>query len=127
MPKPEQGRIIEVEIHDPKHRNVKVRPAVIVSETSEIQAEHQIWCVAVTGTFLTKLPDDCVLLPYHAQGHPRTGLKKRCVAIRGRDKSFATAPAGSAARHVGAAGVSRCVIGANRPALRFACVRCARR
>ena len=83
MSKPEQGRIIEVEIRDPKSRNVKVRPAVIVSETSEIQAEHRIWCVAITGTFPTKLPDDCVLLPYHAQGHPRTGLKKRCVAMCG--------------------------------------------
>jgi mRNA-degrading endonuclease toxin of MazEF toxin-antitoxin module len=81
VPKPEQGCIIEVQIRDPNQQNVKVRPAVIVSETTEIEAEHRILCVAITGTFPTKLPDDCVLLPYHRQGHPRTGLKKRCVAM----------------------------------------------
>jgi len=27
------------------------------------------------------LPDDHVLLPWHAQGHPRTGLSRKCAAV----------------------------------------------
>jgi mRNA-degrading endonuclease toxin of MazEF toxin-antitoxin module len=80
VPKPEQGRIILVEVADPQSRNAKTRPAVIVSRTDEIQAEGRIACVAITSSVADKLPDDCVLLPFHPAGKSRTGLKKRCAA-----------------------------------------------
>ncbi len=81
MPKPEQGRIVLVEVNDPQSRNAKTRPAVIVSENDEIIAGRGIFCVAITGTLPDDLPVDCILIPYHRNGHPRTGLKKRCAAM----------------------------------------------
>jgi mRNA-degrading endonuclease toxin of MazEF toxin-antitoxin module len=81
VPEPEQGRIVLAEIHDPQGRNPKIRPLVIVSETEEIRSDQSFLCVAITSTLPRKLPEDCVLLTYHARGHPRTGLKKRCAAV----------------------------------------------
>ena len=80
MPKPEQGRIILVEVSDPQRRNAKIRPAVIVSRTDEIQAEGLIACAAITSTFPDKVPDDCVWLPFHPGGRSRTGLRMRSAA-----------------------------------------------
>jgi mRNA-degrading endonuclease toxin of MazEF toxin-antitoxin module len=81
VPNLKQGQIILVEMPDPQGRNVKARPAVIVSDTSEITSEATIWCVAVTSAIPPKKPKDCVLLPIHPNGHLRTGLKKRSAAI----------------------------------------------
>ena len=81
MPKPEQGRIVLVEIFDPQSRNAKTRPAVIVSKNEEIQAESLIWCVAITSAVPDKLPDDCVMLPFQQSGRSRTGLKCRSAAM----------------------------------------------
>ena len=80
MPKPEQGRIILVEVLDPQKRNPKIRPAVIISETEKIQSDGRIACVAITTTVPDDLPDDCVLLPFDPTGKARTGLKKRSAA-----------------------------------------------
>lgn len=81
MPKPEQGRIILVAVADPQDRNVKIRPAVIISETSQIQADGRIACIAVTSSLPDKLPDDCILLPFQLGGQTRTGLRKRSAAM----------------------------------------------
>jgi mRNA-degrading endonuclease toxin of MazEF toxin-antitoxin module len=81
VPKPEQGRIILVAVPDPQNRNVKVRPAVIISETQQIERDGRIACVAVTSTVPDEVPDDCVLLPYHPGGKVRTGLRKRSMAM----------------------------------------------
>jgi mRNA-degrading endonuclease toxin of MazEF toxin-antitoxin module len=81
VPKPEQGRIVWLQICDPQGRNLKKRPAVIVTPTSEIEAGKPIVCVAVTAQLPPKLSDDFVLLPYQAGGHPRTGLSKRSAAM----------------------------------------------
>jgi mRNA-degrading endonuclease toxin of MazEF toxin-antitoxin module len=81
VPKPEQGRIILVKTSDPQGRNVKTRPAVIVSRTDEIHAEGKIDCVAITSTIPDKLPDECILLPHQPAGRTRTGLKQRCAAM----------------------------------------------
>ncbi len=81
MPKPEQGRIVRIETCDPQGRNLKRRPVVIVQRTIDIKAGDPFVCVAITGAVPTKVPEDCVLLPYQAGGHPRTGLKKRCAAM----------------------------------------------
>ena len=37
--------------------------------------------VAVTSRVPETLPDDHVLLPWHPQGHPRTGLNRRSAAV----------------------------------------------
>ena len=80
MPKPEQGRIILLEVMDPQKRNAKTRPAVIISETKQIEADGRITCVAVTTSVPDKVPYDFVLLPYQPEGRVRTGLRKRSAA-----------------------------------------------
>lgn len=81
MPKPKQGRIVVVEAADPKGRNVKRRPAVIVTRTDDIQAGAPIDCVAITTAFPEDPPEDCVPLSFNPGGRSRTGLKKRSAAI----------------------------------------------
>jgi mRNA-degrading endonuclease toxin of MazEF toxin-antitoxin module len=74
------GRIVWADIADANgHR--KLRPAVIVTPTEEIAPTRPIDVVAVTSRREDPLPDDHVVLPWHAQGHPRTGLNRRCAAV----------------------------------------------
>lgn len=81
MPKPEQGRIILVEVTDPQKRNAKTRPAVIISETKQIESDGRVTCVAITSSIPDRVPDDFVLLPFHPGGKVRTGLRKRSAAM----------------------------------------------
>jgi hypothetical protein len=81
VPKPEQGRIILVEVVDPQRRNFKIRPDVIVSRTEEIRREGLIACVGGTSAVPDKLPADCILLPFSPGGKSRTGLKMRSAAM----------------------------------------------
>ena len=74
------GRIIWVEIADANgHR--KLRPAVVVTPTDRIMSSPLIDVVAITSRLDEPLPDDCVLLPWHAQGYPRTRLNRKCAAV----------------------------------------------
>src|SRR5229473_2635859 len=73
------GRIVWAQIADANGVR-KVRPAVIVTPTDQIAAGAQFDVIAVTSRLTDPLPDDHVLLPWHAQGHPRTGLNRRCAA-----------------------------------------------
>lgn len=80
MSTPSRGRIVWAEFPDPQGRNPKCRPAVIISSDDEIQTGADVWVVAIT-TRVDQAPDVEVALPWHAQGHPRTGLNERCVAV----------------------------------------------
>jgi mRNA-degrading endonuclease toxin of MazEF toxin-antitoxin module len=81
VPKPEQGRIVAVEAADPQGRNVKRRPAVIVSRNSEILSGAKISCVAITTAFPDQPSEECIPLPFSPGGKARTGLKKRSAAL----------------------------------------------
>ncbi len=81
MPKPEQGRIVVVEAADPQGRNVKRRPAVIVSRDSEILSGAKISCVAITTAYPDQPPKECIPLPFSLGGKARTGLNKRSAAV----------------------------------------------
>ena len=76
-----RGRIVWVELSDPEARNLKCRPAVIVTPDAEIRADGDVWVVAIS-TQLNEAPLEVqVELPWDRRGHPRTGLKARCAAI----------------------------------------------
>lgn len=76
-----RGRIVWVELLDPQSRNRKCRPAVIVTPDADIQADGEVWIVAIT-TRLDAAPAEVqVELPWDRRGHPRTGLKERCAAV----------------------------------------------
>ena len=74
------GRIVWAEIADANgHR--KLRPAVVVTPTDRLVSSPLVDVVAVTSRLDDPLPDDYVLLPWHAQRHPRTGLNRQCAAV----------------------------------------------
>ena len=71
------GRIVWAEIAD-RNGIRKQRPAIIVSSTDDAGV---LTVVAVTSRVPNSLPDDHVLLPWHPQGHPRTGLNRKSAAV----------------------------------------------
>jgi mRNA-degrading endonuclease toxin of MazEF toxin-antitoxin module len=81
MPGPLQfGRIVWAEIVD-ANGIPKLRPAVLVTPSDRITPAAPLDVIAVTSRVPEPLPHDHVLLPWHAQGHPRTGLNRKCAAV----------------------------------------------
>lgn len=74
------GRIVWAHIPDSNGFR-KLRPAVIVTPTDKLTRDMAFDVVAVTSRLVDPLPEDHVLLPWHRQGHPRTGLNRRCAAV----------------------------------------------
>lgn len=74
------GQIIWTEMDDANGIR-KARPAVIVTPDERISAAGPLDVVAITSRLADPLPDDHVLLPWHRQGHPRTGLNRKCAAV----------------------------------------------
>jgi hypothetical protein len=74
------GRIVWAEIAD-ANGIPQLRPAVIVTLSDRITPAAPLDVIAVTRCVPEPLPNDHVLLPWHAQGHPRTGLNRKCAAI----------------------------------------------
>ncbi len=77
----QQGRIVWAELLDPAGRNPKLRPAVIVSRTEDVQSGQPFVAAAVTSTLLEPLSPAMVELPWHPKGHPRTRLNRRCAVV----------------------------------------------
>jgi mRNA-degrading endonuclease toxin of MazEF toxin-antitoxin module len=74
------GRIVWAEIADANGIR-KLRPAVIVTPSDRITPAAPLDVLAVTSRVPEPLPTDHVLLPWHAQGHPRTGLNRKCAVV----------------------------------------------
>jgi mRNA-degrading endonuclease toxin of MazEF toxin-antitoxin module len=74
------GRIVWAEIAD-ANGIPKLRPVVIVTPSDRITPAAPLDIIAVTSRVPEPLPQDHVLLPWHAQGHPRTGLNRKCAAV----------------------------------------------
>jgi mRNA-degrading endonuclease toxin of MazEF toxin-antitoxin module len=74
------GRIVWAEIAD-ANGIPKLRPAVIVTPSDRITPSTLLDVIAVTSRVPEPLPQDHVLLPWQAQGHPRTGLNRKCAAV----------------------------------------------
>lgn len=76
-----QGSIIWARVSDRRGQNEKHRPGVVVTATHEFAGAVEIVMVAIAS-----LPDETgggpsIKLPWHRNGHPRTGLRKECYAI----------------------------------------------
>ena len=74
------GQIIWAEIAD-ANGILKSRPAVIITPDDQITPGGTFQVVAVTSTLAVPMPADHILLPWHAQGHSRTGLNRKCAAV----------------------------------------------
>jgi mRNA-degrading endonuclease toxin of MazEF toxin-antitoxin module len=78
---PQRGRIVLAWVLDPKGRNLKCRPLVIVSDPKDINPGGSFLAVAITGTFPKPLTGEYVELPWHRDKKvSKTGLTKPCVA-----------------------------------------------
>lgn len=81
MMKPVQfGHIVWAELADANGIR-KARPAVVVTPSERITPSAPLEVVAITSQLPQPLPADHVLLPWHAHGHPRTGLNRKCAAV----------------------------------------------
>ncbi len=76
------GQIVWAELADANGIR-KARPAVVITPGSPITAAGPLEVVAVTSWIPQPLPPDHVLLPWHSQGHPRTGLNRKSAAVCG--------------------------------------------
>jgi mRNA-degrading endonuclease toxin of MazEF toxin-antitoxin module len=76
----QHGRIVWAEIAD-ANGIPKLPPVVIVTPSDRITPTAPLDVIAVTSRVPEPLPQDHVLLPWHAHGHPRTGLNRRCAAV----------------------------------------------
>jgi mRNA-degrading endonuclease toxin of MazEF toxin-antitoxin module len=76
-----RGRIVWVELRDPQGRNPKVRPAVVLTPTTEIRDDGHVQVAAITGETATAPENESVPLPWLGTGHPKTGLSKPSVAV----------------------------------------------
>ena len=74
------GRIVWAEMAD-ANGIPKLRPGVIVTPSDRITPAVSLDVIAVTSRVPEPLPHDHVLLPWHAQRHPRTGLNRKCAAV----------------------------------------------
>lgn len=54
---------------------------MIGTPSDQITPSAPLDVIAVTSRVPEPLPEDHVLLPWHAQGHPRTGLNRKCAAV----------------------------------------------
>ena len=74
------GQIVWAEVADANGIR-KVRPAVVVTPSDRLKEPGPFEVVAVSSQIPQPLPADHVLLPWHSQGHPRTGLNRKCAAV----------------------------------------------
>ncbi len=74
------GQIIWAEIADANGIR-KSRPAIVVTKNDRISPSGPLEVVAITSFVPDPLTDVHVLLPWHAQKHPRTGLNRKSAAV----------------------------------------------
>ena len=75
------GRIVWTELFDPQGRNPKIRPAILVSPSTSNTGSIEWLAIAVSTKFDAAPSEVCVELSWHRDGHPRTKLKSRSVAV----------------------------------------------
>jgi mRNA interferase MazF len=76
-----RGRIVWVEVTDPRGANPKCRPVVLLTRDSEIMPGAILQGAAVTTFIDPALADISVKLPWERNGHPKTGLNQPNVAV----------------------------------------------
>ena len=74
------GSVVWAELEDSNGFR-KVRPVVVVTPTTDIDAGRPMRVVAITTRLPDPLPDDHLLLPWERQGKARSGLRRRCAAV----------------------------------------------
>lgn len=79
-----QGRIVWVEqLLDPRGRNPKNRPVVVLTKNDEIETEDTLVCVVASNSsyYENPRPDDYIEIPSHPQVVMKEKLTKPTVAV----------------------------------------------
>ena len=74
-----QGQVIQVAVTDPRGRNLKPRPVVILTETDELADADAFVVAAISTKFTEPLPSDHVPVPWSRDGRAKSGLTERSV------------------------------------------------
>ncbi len=70
------GSIVWASVPDPRGKNPKVRPLVVL-----VSPEADCFIAVAVTTSVESFDDQsCVRLPWHRDGHPRTKLRSECIA-----------------------------------------------
>jgi mRNA-degrading endonuclease toxin of MazEF toxin-antitoxin module len=79
---PSYGDIVIIDdLLDHNGVNPKSRPCVVITGDDAIAEGDPIQVIAISTLLPGVVPADAVVMQYHRQGHPRTGLKTRCAAF----------------------------------------------
>lgn len=78
MPRP--GDIASAKITDERDRNLKDRPVIVISISSDGERAVVAAITTVTPVMPNPLPEVYVPLPCHRNRHPKTGLNKKSAA-----------------------------------------------
>ncbi len=76
----QQGSIVWAAVSDP-NGNVKRRPLVIVTSSSEIILDEPIVASPLTTSFPSPAPRNYVEVPWDPRGHPSTRLRRRSAVV----------------------------------------------
>lgn len=76
----QQGSIVWAAVSDP-NGNVKRRPLVVVTNSSEIILDEPIVASPLTTSFPSPAPRNYVEVPWDPRGHPSTRLRKRSAVV----------------------------------------------
>jgi hypothetical protein len=74
-----QGSVVWARVSDPRGHQ-KLRPLVILTDSSEIVLDSPVVGVAVTTSFPDPPTREYVELPWASHGHPATRLRRRSAA-----------------------------------------------
>lgn len=74
-----QGQVVQVAVPDPRGQNKKLRPVVILTDTSELSDSTEFVVAAISTKLTDPLPPDWIEVPFSPGGHGKTGLSERSV------------------------------------------------
>jgi len=74
-----QGQIVTIVVPDPRGKNKKPRPVLILTDSDELTTAEEFVVAAISTQFSDPLPADCVLIPSSRDVRAKTGLMQPSV------------------------------------------------
>ena len=75
------GDIVFAEMLDPQGRNPKVRRVVVLTTDRQLDRGVPVVVAAITSTLPSSPGPEFVVLPWHNNRHPKTGLRIRSAVV----------------------------------------------
>ena len=74
-----QGQVVRIAVPDPRGKNPKSRPVVILTETAELADNDEFVVACISTQFSEPLPQHCIPAPWSPDGHAKSGLRQPSV------------------------------------------------